>query len=272
MKTAKLLDDVLRWLIRSMMFLMLCQPFGAAASLEQRFDVFQVGTTTYRNVTVTTKSKNYVFILHSKGMTNIKVADLTSDLRTSLGYQDPAAPHVKTNTPAAWARQTLAKMDTPQVTRLRDQAAAAWQSTGVSDRLRLPQFNQNVLIIATVALVGLYLLHCYCCLLICRKAGGQPGPLIWVPFLQLIPLLKAASMSPWWILGFMFPGVNLVGHVLLCIKLAEARRKTLLVALLLIFPLSSPFAALYLAFSGGETKRRNRRDERRVELMTLETA
>jgi hypothetical protein len=41
------------------------------------------------------------------------------------------------------------------------------------------------------------------------------------------------------------------------------------VAFFLIFPLSSPLAAAYLAFSGGK-KRKN--DDRRIEIMTLEAA
>jgi hypothetical protein len=70
-------------------------------------------------------------------------------------------------------------------------------------------------------------------------------------------------------LGFLVPGLNLVAQVLWCVKITQARGKTWLVALLLIVPLSSPFAALYLAFSGG---RHARKDDRRVEIMTLEAA
>src|SRR5579859_1824684 len=115
MKAAKVLDRMARALLGIALGVWLVCPVTAGAALEESFDVLQVGTTTYRNVTVTTKNKNYVFILHSKGMTNIKVADLSSDLRTKLGYEDPAAAHVKTNSPALWAKQTLAKLEVPQV-------------------------------------------------------------------------------------------------------------------------------------------------------------
>jgi hypothetical protein len=87
--------------------------------------------------------------------------------------------------------------------------------------------------------------------------------------LQLFPLLKAAVMSPWWFLAFLVPGVNLVAQVVWCVKITRARGKAFLIALLLMFPLTSPFAALYLAFSDGK---RPRKEPRRVAIMTLETA
>lgn len=269
MKTVKLLDDMLRGLLWLALMLLLFQPFGAGASLEQSFDLLQIGTSTYRNVTVTTKSKSYIFILHSKGMTNVKVSDLPADVRTALGYEDPAAPHLKTNTPAAWARQTLSKIESPQVLKFQEQLAGWCQPGQLAAKVHLPQLSQNAEILAVGALIALYLLHSYCCLLICRKTGSEPGVLIWVPLLQLIPLLKAARMSSWWFLGFLVPGLNLVAPVLWCVRITQARGKTWLVAFLLIVPFSSPFAALYLAFSGG---RRARKDDRRVEIMTLEAA
>jgi hypothetical protein len=270
MKMAKLLDGAVSGLIRVVLFALLVQPLGAVTSLEQTFAMLQIGTTTYRNVTVTTKSKSYIFILHSQGMTNIKVADLPPDVRLSLGYDDPAVPQVKTNTASAWAKQTLAKMETPQVTRFRDQLTDSLHSRALIEKLQLPQLNRNALIIGAIALAALYLFHSYCCFLICKKIGLEPGKLVWLPLLQIIPLLKAASMSFWWFIVFLVPGLNLVALVALCWKLTQARGKTFLVALLLIFPLSSPFAALYLAFSGGRT--RPKRNERRVAIMTLETA
>jgi hypothetical protein len=270
MKMAKLLEAVVRGLVRFNLVLLLVQPLRVAASLEQTFDLLQIGTTTYRNVTVTTKNKNYIFILHSKGMTNIRVADLPSEVKSTLGYEDPAA-QAKTNAPAAWARQTLAKIKTPQVARFQQQLAGLGHLGLSADKLQLPQLDQKFLLIGAIALFALYLLHCYCCLLICRKAGHEPGALIWIPFFQLIPLLKAATMSPWWVLGFLVPGLNLVAQILWCVKITQARGKTLFVALLLIFPLSSPFAAFYLAFSGGRRDRK-RKDDRRIEIMTLEAA
>jgi len=82
--------------------------------------VLQIGAHTYTNVTVTTKAEDYIFILHSSGMVNIKVVDLPPELQESLGYKEraaaAAAAKVKTNTsPVALAQKTLAKVQTPQV-------------------------------------------------------------------------------------------------------------------------------------------------------------
>jgi hypothetical protein len=48
--------------------------------------LLKVGDHPYTNVTVTTKARNYIFIVHAGGMMNIKVADLPPDIRTNLGY------------------------------------------------------------------------------------------------------------------------------------------------------------------------------------------
>lgn len=268
MKTAKLLDRALNRLVLLALITLLFGTFGVNAAIEQTFDVLQIGATTYRNVTVTTKSTDYVFILHSKGMTNLKIADLPTDIRTKLGYVDPPPAQVKSNTPA-WARQAMSKIQVPLVQQAEQQLLDWSHGVVVGTGLRLPELSQDMLLIAAAALLALYLFHCYCCLLICAKSGSPPGILIWVPLLQLFPLLKAAAMPPWWFVVFLLPGLNLIAHIVLCIKLTESRNKTLLVALLLIFPLSSPLAAAYLAFSGGKKRKK---DDRRIEIMTLEAA
>ena len=57
-----------------------------ASATEETFDTLQVGTHVFTNVTVTTKAKNYIFIHHSTGMENIKVADLPDEIRDQLSY------------------------------------------------------------------------------------------------------------------------------------------------------------------------------------------
>jgi hypothetical protein len=267
MKTAKLFNDGVFRLILLVMVVFGCSMAATADALEQHFDKVQIGTTLYRNVTVTTKNKNYIFILHSAGMTNIKVSDLPPELLVELGYDNPAASQVKTNTTAAWARQILSKMEVPQVQQLKEKAGG-WLHLQ-QPNLRLPQLSQQALMLCGAGLLLFYLFHSFCCMLICKKSGSEPGALIWVPLLQLFPLLKAARMSAWWFLGFLLPGVNLVAQVLWCFKITDARGKGFGVALLLILPISSPFAALYLAFSGGDAPRKS---EGRVEIMTLEAA
>ena len=78
---------------------------------QERFDLLQIGTQSYTNVTVTTKADDYIFIVHAGGMNNIKLSKLPVDVRVELGYKPP----VETNKPVAkvpltnglpqWAKQ-----------------------------------------------------------------------------------------------------------------------------------------------------------------------
>jgi len=125
------------------------------------------------------------------------------------------------------------------------------------------------MVIAGSILLIAYLFHCYCCMLICEKTGKEPGLLIWLPLLQAIPMLRAASMSAWWFITLFLPGLNVVGHVLWCVKIVQARHKTVPLLILLLIPITNIFAFLYLAFSEGVPRKK---DEHHVEIMTLETA
>jgi apolipoprotein N-acyltransferase len=86
-------------------------------------------------------------------------------------------------------------------------------------------------------------------MLICRKAGTEPGILVWVPVFQMIPLLRAAGMSGWWFLALFVPVAGLVVQIIWIFRLAKARGKGVLTAICLLLPFTSLFAWLYLAFS-----------------------
>lgn len=243
----------------------------SAHSGEQKFDTLQVGTQTYKNVTVTTKSKNYVFILHSQGMTSLKLSELPGDVLTQLGYQDPSVPKVATNGPAVWAKQTVAKLDSPEVKKIEEEIKTKWNNTPATAQIPLPEFSRTLLLEIAAVLLLIYLFNCYCCKQICVKAGTKPGLLIWVPGFQLLPMLTAAGMSRWWFLAFFVPVLNFVAHILWCFKLADARGKTALVGFLFWFPPTSFIAFLYLAFSNGSRLRLPGRQQA-APVMTLETA
>src|SRR5262249_54804995 len=153
-----------RGLIGVILAAVLLAPLVARAALEEKFDLLQIGTTTYRNVTITTKNKNYIFLLHANGMTNIKVADLPADLRTKLGYKDPTAAHAKTNAPAAWAKQTLAKLESPQVKNVQQQLEALLPAGWLKAKPQLSSLNQKNLLVLAAFVLALYLFHSYCCM------------------------------------------------------------------------------------------------------------
>ena len=187
---------------------------AAWADLEATFPVLTIGTQTYKNVTVTTKAKKYIFILHSEGMANIKVADLPPDLLTNLGYAAPVAANAPATGAAGWTKQALAKIELPQVRAMDWQIAKDWSRRATDGSLRLPQPDTTTLLAILGVGLALYMFGCYCCLLLCQTAGYEPGPVIWVPVLQMIPLFRAAEMSGWWVLGCFVPGLNLLAHIL----------------------------------------------------------
>jgi hypothetical protein len=236
-----------------------------AAAEEETFPLFQVGTRTYTNVTVTTKAKKYIFILHSSGMANIKVADLPPELLSKLGY---AAPDEKTTKVsganlAAWTKQQMSSLNVPQVRAAEKQLEDTWRARAGTDLSSLKSADPKFLITVLGGALLLYLFTCYCYKLICEKTGNKPGVLIWLPLLQVFPLLRAASMSPLWVLVPFAP-------VVWCFKIAKARGKSAWVGVLLLFPVVSVFAFLYLAFSNGKSA--EPKEQRGVEVMCLETA
>ncbi len=244
-----------------------CGVAVAGTAGEDSFDVLQIGTRTYTNVTVTTKAKNYIFILYQGGMANIRLSELSEELQEKLGYA--VKPKAQTNSAATWAKQTFQKLETPQVKQMQDQMAKALTPVKLETARLRELLNWRVLLAAVGVLFAIWLFFSWCCALICRKAGSEPGVLVWLPILQIFPLLKAAGMSGWWFLGLFVPLLNIVAQILWAVKITQARGKSMLVAILLILPPTSVFAFLYLAFSNGA---RDEKEDKRIEIMTLEAA
>jgi hypothetical protein len=238
----------------------------ASASVEQTFPVLQIGTQVYSNVTVTTKSKTYIFLLHSTGMANIKVADLSPELRETLGYASPGVTLSKNSASAAatWVKKEINHLNISnvQARNLREESQAR------IDKLKTVPRKQLYLVFAIV--VVFWFLRCACHAMICQKAGSPPGMLIWIPLLKLIPLLKAAKMSLGWVFLFLLPLGALVVDIVWSFKIATARGKGALTGLCLILPGINFFAFLYLAFSDGAPAAKPMATRSR--LMTLETA
>jgi hypothetical protein len=264
---------VASWLLWLAMAALLLRPFGAVGATEETFDVIQIGTHAYTNVTVTTKAKNYIFIVHAAGMASLKVAELPPDVRKQLGYADPSAPKGGTNTAAVWMKKGIAKLDAPQIKDFRNQVEQNWRNQSSPKLAAMgligPKLNWTVLGIVLLICVSIYVFCSYCCMLICRKAGHPPGFLVWLPLLKQLPMLRAAGMSWWWLAAYLVPLLNLVPAVLWCFKIAKARGKSLWIGVLLLLPLTNLFAFLYLAFSDGAANGGDERPEPKV--MSLQT-
>ncbi len=232
--------------------LLLCHSSAAARGREPTFDLLQIGARTYTNVTVTTRARSYIFIVHSQGLASVKVTDLPDALKEQLGYvktKKGSGLASLTNSTSQLVNKTLAAIETPKVKEMRQDL----QRRYLSDRLDTQAFMRSMGWQILWAVFGILLLGhlfiSYCCKLICDKAGTEPGILIWLPFLQWVPLFRAAGMSGWWCLGLLVPILNLVPALMWPFKIAEARGKSVWVAILLLLPFTGFFAFLYLAFS-----------------------
>jgi hypothetical protein len=240
---------------------------GGATVMEKKFPLLQIGTQFFTNATVTTHTSNYVFIIHSGGMANIKVANLDDEAREKLGYVTAAqrAHAATTNSVLARARTKVASLQADELRNLKQSWTAYLPKTIPSPR-SLPL---NILLVCGAVLLLGHLFFSFCCKCICEKAGIDSGPAIWLPILQIVPMLRAAGMAPVWFLAFIIPGLNLIAQIVWSFKIVQARGKSPVVAVGLILPLTNVLSFLYLAFSGGGP---NRPEQRAPQIMTLEAA
>jgi hypothetical protein len=162
----------------------------------------------------------------------------------------------------------LQKLDTPQVRELKAQVLG---TLGPDPEMRIRELREaitpRVICIAAGVFLVTHLFWSFCCMLICKKTGGEPGILVWLPVFQTIPLLRAAGMSGGWFLALFIPVLNLVPVLMWPFKIANARGKGVLVAIWLLLPIINIFAFLYLAFSNGAQRQKS---HRRIDNMALE--
>jgi hypothetical protein len=97
--------------------------------------------------------------------------------------------------------------------------------------------------------LALYIFTCFCLKRICEKCGNQPGVLIWIPIVQIIPLLQVAGMATWMLILFFIPFVNLAVGVYMWAKICSARGKSPWLVLLMFVPIANIIFVPYLAFS-----------------------
>lgn len=241
-----------------------------ACRADQKLDQLKVGLDTYEKVTITTKTATDLFITHSKGFANIKVADLDPETKVMLGY---AAPKPKHNVKESLDSLNLQVGDVPlqeRIDEVKAQLLERWQTT-VGD------INPQYILLTLAGVAGfIYLFTCYCFSLICRKTGTNPGLVVWLPILQLFPILKSAGMRSWWFFAFVLaavaPAASLsmfrsigpspllllflvphaiaaIGMIVWCFKICPARGVGSWVGVLLLLPITNLFAFLYLAFA-----------------------
>jgi hypothetical protein len=97
--------------------------------------------------------------------------------------------------------------------------------------------------------LALYVFYCFCLKRICEKCGVNPGVLIWIPIVQLIPMLQIAGMATWMLILFFIPFVNLVVLVMMWAKVCSARGKSPWLVIMVFIPFVNICFIPYLAFS-----------------------
>ena len=226
--------------------------FTLRAAEDEKFDVLETANATYTNVTVLTKTRTDIFIQHAGGVSNVKLRDIDAEILTQLGYQ--VAPKKEAKKPLTVPTQLITNVT--QQLEANPQFQALEQKWQTQMQPKLPPISKGLILGVLAALFAGYLFFCYCCMLIVRKTGNEPGLLVWIPIFQMIPLCRAAGMSGWWLILWLVPLLNILVSVMWCFKIVESRGKSVIWAFLLLLPVTSFFAFLYLAFSNGEERQR----------------
>ena len=234
-------------------------------AVDETFALLETKTGVYSNVTVTTKSAAYIVIQHAGGLGSLKISDLPPEVHEALGYGAVKGAKNSSMLVTAKARALVDAIPTQKI-------EAAWSKHAPTGMPALKLTSTFLLAVLGIG-AGLYLLFCYCGTLICRKIGKPAGWMMWVPIVQYIPLLRAANLSPLWLLGIFVPILNIWVHIMWSFRIAGARGKGFLTALGLILP-TYPLAFLYLAFAGGAPAADEKCPPKKIELqgMTFDQA
>jgi hypothetical protein len=211
---------------------------ASAADVDIKLPSVTADGVTYSNVVIFTKSATHISISHAGGMASLKAKSLDTITQRKLGFVVAEEPKGELPSLAAGAGAA-----DPRLREIQERV-----QRNVEDFVQ--QIDKKTLY-ELLALIGiLYLFFCYCCMQICRKTNNRPGLLVWVPGFQMIPLLRAAGMSSWLFILLLIPVVNVIVQIVWCVRICRVRQKNSLLALLLILPVTSILAFVYLALSG----------------------
>ena len=75
---------------------------------------------------------------------------------------------------------------------------------------RVPPWVWDWFSLSSPSVLAFYIFYCFCAKRICEKCGVNPGILIWIPIVNLVPLLQAAKMPVWMITSFFHPDCRLL--------------------------------------------------------------
>jgi len=229
----------------TLMALAMVLPLHAEEPKPEIIESLTVGAITYTNVQLINRTKSDVFIKHAGGVLNVKIKDLDKSAQLQLGYHLAEIPTTTSSNavPVTRSRNPLPefKID-PRWEELQEQIV--WESQEFISTL-----PPKTLYAAGGGVFLLYLFFCSCCRQICRKTGQTSLALVWLPLFKQLPLLRAAGMSPWWLITNFLPPVFGITFIVWAFKISKARGKSPLTGVMLLLPVLNIFAFLYLAFA-----------------------
>jgi hypothetical protein len=219
------------------------------------FENIVVGGQRLTNAVVFSKTATHVMLSHAQGLTGMRIEDLDAATLRLLGYA------VEDNDTGVGGPSGWRPLD-------------GFLSM-LSDAFDLNEnrwYSMAGIVIFACMVMGFYLYTSYLFWLICLKTETTPGISVWLPFFQAIPLLRAARMSGAWAFALLALSVGAaylrlhtfryalwceLGAAFLCValwaawsvRICQARKKSPLVAILLLIPGMNYFALLYVAGS-----------------------
>jgi len=223
------------------LFVMLaCEPLRA----EQTFETLKLAGVVYTNATVLNTNATDVFVSHAGGLTGIKVKDLGAEDLKKLGYMpsEPPKPSALATKMEALTEKLRPAKTNETVVDLRGLIEDKFKGSGIS-------LGMAGIVLLAVALV-FHIFYSICMRKICMKTKAEPGGLIWIPVLQLIPLHRAAGISPGLVLLYFVPLIGAFVFIYWCVKICRALGKSAWLVVLVFVPVLNLFFIPYLAFSG----------------------
>ena len=82
-----------------------------------------------------------------------------------------------------------------------------------------------MMLVMGVVFLAVHLFMSFCMKKVCEKVGKDPGIMIWIPIVQLLPIMEVAGMQTWMIVLAILPIANIVFAIMLILGLAKARNK-----------------------------------------------
>jgi hypothetical protein len=97
--------------------------------------------------------------------------------------------------------------------------------------------------------LAFYLFYAFCLKRICDRCGEPSGILVWIPILNIIPMLRAAGLPVWMFVLYLIPVINCGLFVVMWARICQRRGKSAWLVLLMFLPVVNLLFVPYLAFS-----------------------